>query len=177
MEQTLVLNATYEPLRIVSWQKAITLLFKDKVEVLAVHDRQVRGVSLRIQLPSVLRLLRHVRVKRAASMLPFSRANVYARDNHRCQYCGNEFLPTQLTFDHVIPVARAGRKDWDNIVTCCIPCNRKKGDRLPEEAGMRLVRAPRRPHLPTVLTLTLARRPAPASWRHFLYWDVTWTEQ
>ena len=65
MEQTLVLNATYEPLRVVSWQKAITLLFQDKVEVLAVHDREVRGVSIRIRLPSVLRLLRHVRVKRS----------------------------------------------------------------------------------------------------------------
>ena len=176
MEQTLVLNATYEPLRIVSWQKAITLLFKDKVEVLAVHDREVRGVSIRIQLPSVLRLLHHVRVKRAASMLPFSRANVYARDSHRCQYCGNELSPTQLTFDHVTPVARGGRKAWDNIVTCCIPCNRRKGDRLPDEAGMRLIRVPRRPHLPTVLTLTLARNPGPDSWRHFLYWDVTWSE-
>jgi 5-methylcytosine-specific restriction endonuclease McrA len=175
MEQTLVLNASYEPLRIVSWQKAITLLFKDKVEVLAVHDREVRGVSIRIRLPSVLRLLQHVRVKRAAAMLPFSRSNVYARDNYRCQYCGDPFAASELTFDHVVPVARGGRKDWDNIVTCCIPCNRRKGDRLPDEAGMGLVRTPRRPHLPMILTLTLARKPAPASWRDFLYWDATWS--
>lgn len=176
MEQTLVLNASYEPLRIVSWQKAVTLLFQDKVEVLAVHDREVRGVSIRLRLPSVLRLLRHVRVKRAASMLPFSRQNVYARDNHRCQYCNTQLPPTELTFDHVIPVARGGRKDWDNIVTCCIPCNRRKGDRLPDEAGMRLGRPPRRPHLPLILTLTLARSSAPVSWRNFLSWDVSWSD-
>ena len=128
MEQTLVLNATYEPLRIVSWQKAITLLFQGKVEVIANYDREIRGVTVRVKLPSVLRLLRHVRMKRPFADVPFSRANVYARDEHRCQYCGRRLPPSQLTFDHVVPVARGGHKGWDNIVTCCIPCNRRKGD-------------------------------------------------
>jgi len=140
MEQTLVLNATYEPLRIVSWQKAITLLFQGKVEVIAVYDREIRGVTVRVKLPSVLRLLRHVRMKRPFADVPFSRANVYARDDHRCQYCGKKLPPSQLTFDHVIPVARGGHKGWDNIVTCCIPCNRKKGDHTPEEIGLALLR-------------------------------------
>jgi hypothetical protein len=81
MEHTLVLNATYEPLRIVSWQKAITLLFQGKVEVIAVYDREIRGVTVRVKLPSVLRLLRHVRMKRPFADVPFSRANVYARDD------------------------------------------------------------------------------------------------
>ena len=103
MEQTLVLNATYEPLRIVSWQKAITLLFQGKVEVIAVYDREIRGVTVRVKLPSVLRLLRHVRMKRPFADVPFSRANVYARDDHRCQYCGRRLPPSQLTFDHVDP--------------------------------------------------------------------------
>jgi 5-methylcytosine-specific restriction endonuclease McrA len=174
MEQTLVLNATYEPLRIVSWQKAITLLFQGKVEVLAVHDREIRGVTVRVQLPSVLRLLRHVRMKRAFADVPFSRTNVYARDDHRCQYCGGRFSPGQLTFDHVVPVARGGHKGWDNIVTCCIPCNRRKGDRLPEQAGMHLVRKPKRPEAHPHLTLSLGLRNAPASWRDYLFWDVSW---
>jgi len=174
MDQTLVLNASFEPLRIVSWQKAITLLFQGKVEVLAVHDREIRGVTVRVQLPSVLRLLRHVRMKRAFADVPFSRANVYARDEHRCQYCGERFSPAQLTFDHVIPVARGGHKGWDNIVTCCIPCNRRKGDRLPELAGMPLVRTPSRPKAHPHLTLSLGLKTAPASWRDYLYWDVSW---
>ncbi|MCM2258601.1 MAG: HNH endonuclease [Vicinamibacteria bacterium] len=174
MEQTLVLNASYEPLRIVTWQKAITLLFQGKVEVLAHHDREIRGVTVRVKLPSVLRLLRHVRMKRAFAHVPFSRTNVYARDQHRCQYCGHRFAPVELTFDHVVPVARGGQKGWDNIVTCCIPCNRRKGDRTPEEAGLALLRKPRRPDHPPALTLSLGVNRAPDSWRDFLYWDLSW---
>ncbi len=174
MEQTLVLNATYEPLRIVSWQKAITLLFNGKVEVIAVHDREIRGVTVRVKLPSVLRLLRHVRMKRPYARIPFSRANVYARDDHCCQYCNRSFPPSRLTFDHVVPVARGGPKGWTNIVTCCIPCNRRKGDRTLEEAGMRLVRNPSRPPAHSALILRLGPRRAPASWRDFLFWDISW---
>lgn len=174
MEQTLVLNATYEPLRIVSWQKAITLLFQEKVEVIACYDREIRGVTVRVQLPSVLRLLRHVRMKRPFADVPFSRTNVYARDEYRCQYCGRRFPPTELTFDHVLPVARGGRKTWDNIVTCCVTCNRAKGDQTPEEAGLTLVRKPRRPHALPAFTLSLGLRRAPESWRSFLYWDAAW---
>jgi 5-methylcytosine-specific restriction endonuclease McrA len=174
MEQTLVLSASYEPIRIVSWQKAITLLFQGKVEVIAVHDREIRGVTVRVKLPSVLRLLRHVRMKRAFAAVPFSRANVYARDDHRCQYCAKSLPPSQLTFDHVLPVARGGLKGWDNIVTCCIPCNRRKGDRTPEQAGLRLVRRPRRPEALPALSMSLGLRRAPESWRDYLYWDLSW---
>jgi 5-methylcytosine-specific restriction endonuclease McrA len=176
MDQTLVLNATYEPLRVVPWQKAITLLFQGKVEVIAVYDREIRGVTVRVRLPSVLRLLRHVRMKRSFAHVPFSRPNVYARDDNTCQYCGERFSPSQLTFDHVVPVARGGRKDWDNIVTCCIPCNRRKGDQLPEEAGLRLIRRPRRPPALSHLTLSFGVHRAPESWRDFLFWDASWDE-
>ena len=174
MEQTLVLNATYEPLRIISWQKAMTLLFQGKVEVIAVYDREIRGVTVRVKLPSVLRLLRHVRMKRPFADVPFSRANVYARDGQRCQYCARRLAPSQLSFDHVVPVARGGHKGWDNIVTCCIPCNRRKGDHTPEEVGFHLVRKPRRPDALPSLTLSLGIRAAPASWRDYLFWDVSW---
>ncbi len=174
MEQTLVLNATYEPLRIISWQKAMTLLFQGKVEVIAVYDREIRGVTVRVKLPSVLRLLRHVRMKRPFADVPFSRANVYARDDHTCQYCGHRLPPSQLTFDHVIPVARGGHKGWDNIVTCCIPCNRRKGDSTPEEIDFHLVRRPRRPAALPYLTLSLGLHRAPDSWRDYLYWDLSW---
>jgi 5-methylcytosine-specific restriction endonuclease McrA len=174
MEHTLVLNATYEPLRIVSWQKAITLLFQGKVEVIANYDREIRGVTVRVKLPSVLRLLRHVRMKRPFAEVPFSRPNVYARDDYRCQYCGDHFPSSELTFDHVIPVARGGHKGWDNIVTCCVICNRKKGDRTPEQAGMKLVRKPRRPEALPSLTLSLGLQRAPESWRDYLYFDLSW---
>ena len=89
MEQTLLLNATYEPLKVVNWQKAITLLCQGKVEVISVYDREIRAVSFSIKLPSVIRLLRYIKIKRRFDYVPFSRANIYARDNHSCQYCGD----------------------------------------------------------------------------------------
>ncbi len=86
MEQTLLLNATFEPLKVVHWQKAITLWCQGKVEIIASHDREVRAVSFSLRLPSVIRLLRYVRIKKRFDYVPFSRANIYARDHHSCQY-------------------------------------------------------------------------------------------
>ena len=142
MEQTLLLNATYEPLKVVHWQKAITLWCQGKVEVIS--DVRPGGplVSFSFRLPSVIRLLRYIKIKRQIDYVPFSRANIYARDEHTCQYCAEALPSADLTFDHVVPVAQGGRKDWENIVTCCIPCNRRKGGRTPEQAGMHLIRIP-----------------------------------
>lgn len=172
MEQTLLLNATYEPLKVVHWQKAITLLCQGKVEIISTYDREVRSVSVTFRLPSVIRLLRYIRIKRRVDYIPFSRANIYARDQHCCQYCGQQFPTSELTFDHVIPVAQGGRKDWENIVTCCITCNRKKGGRTPAEAGMRLQSIPRRPTSVPAVRFTIGLRNAPESWRDYLYWNM-----
>ena len=87
MEQTLLLNATYEPLKVVHWQKAVTLMCQGKVEVISEYDhREVRSVKFSFRLPSVIRLLRYIRIKRTIDYVPFSRANIYARDDHSCQY-------------------------------------------------------------------------------------------
>ncbi|RPJ75763.1 MAG: HNH endonuclease, partial [Acidobacteria bacterium] len=88
MEHTLLLNASYEPLKVVPWRKAITLCCQGKVEIISVYDREVRGVRLSFKLPSVIRLLRYVRIRRRFDYVPFSRANIYARDEYSCQYCG-----------------------------------------------------------------------------------------
>ena len=172
MEQTLLLNASYEPLKIVHWQKAVTLWWQGKVEVISVYDKEIRAVSFSIKLPSVIRLLRYVRMRRRFDYVPFSRANIYARDNLTCQYCGEQYPATELTFDHVMPVAQGGRKDWENIVTCCVSCNRRKGGRTPAEAGMRLIGAPRRPESAPAVRITIGIRNAPESWRDYLYWNV-----
>ena len=172
MEQTLLLNASYEPLKVVHWQKAITLWCQGKVEVIAVHDRDIRAVSFSLKLPSVIRLLRFVRIKRRFDYVPFSRANIYARDGHSCQYCGDSHSTSELTFDHVIPVAHGGRKDWENIVTCCVRCNRKKGGQTPAQARMKLLRTPQRPHSAPAVRITIGLRDAPESWRDYLYWNV-----
>jgi len=172
MEQTLLLNASYEPLKVVDWQKAITLWCQGKVEVIAVHDREIRSVTFSFKLPSVIRLLRFVKIRRRLDYVPFSRINIYARDAHTCQYCRQAFSPMDLTFDHVVPVAQGGRKDWENIVTCCVTCNRKKGGRTPAEAGMRLLRSPRRPDSAPAIRITVGLHNAPESWRDYLYWNV-----
>jgi 5-methylcytosine-specific restriction endonuclease McrA len=174
MEQALLLNATYEPLKVVNWQKAITLWCQGKVEVIAHHEREIRSVSVSFKLPSVIRLLRFVKIRRRFDYLPFSRLNIYARDHHTCQYCRKVFPTQDLTFDHVVPVAQGGRKDWENIVTCCVSCNRKKGGRTPAEAGMRLMRQPKRPDSApaTAIRITFGVHTAPESWRDYLYWNV-----
>ena len=172
MEQTLLLNASYEPLKIVHWQKAVTLWCQGKVEVISVYDREIRAVSISFKLPSVIRLLRYIKIKRRFDYVPFSRANIYARDDHRCQYCGDGYSTNELTFDHVLPVAQGGRKDWENIVTCCVTCNRRKGGRTPAEAGMHLLRMPKRPASAPAIRITVGLRNAPDSWRDYLYWNV-----
>ena len=172
MEQTLLLNATYEPLKVVNWQKAVTLWCQGKVEIIAHHDREVRAVSFSFKLPSVIRLLRYVRIKKRFDYVPFSRANIYARDEFTCQYCAEAFPTQELTFDHVVPVSQGGRKDWENIVTCCVTCNRRKGGRTPAEARMKLIRAPRRPMSAPAIRITIGLRSAPESWRDYLYWNL-----
>ena len=174
MEQALLLNASYEPLKVVHWQKAITLWCQGKVEVIAHHPREIRSVSFTFKLPSVIRLLRFVKIKRRFDYVPFNRTNIYLRDKNTCQYCAEVFQTAELTFDHVVPVTQGGRKDWENIVTCCVSCNRKKGGRTPAEAGMKLLRTPRRPaSAPAVrIKLELKIPETPDSWRDFLYWHV-----
>jgi 5-methylcytosine-specific restriction endonuclease McrA len=169
--RTLLLNSTYEPLKVISWQRAITLFWLGKVEVIRTYDRDVRSVTFKIRMPAVVRLLRFIRRKRP--QISFSRRNLFARDANTCQYCGNKRESSELTYDHVTPRSLGGHTDWQNIVTCCIDCNRRKGGRTPEQAGMRLLRPPRRPEkLPGVLTITIGLHSAPDAWRDFLYWNV-----
>ena len=172
MDRTLLLNATYEPLRIVPWQKAIILLMKGKVEVLAEHERIIRGVAMTIALPSVLRLNRHIRISRRLHHVPFSRTNIYTRDRYQCQYCARRLPSTKLTFDHVVPVSQGGRKDWENIVTCCIDCNRRKGGKTPDQAGLSLLRRPKRPRFLPALRISVGLAHVPDCWRDYLYWNL-----
>lgn len=172
MEQTLVLNASYEPLKVVDWQRAITLWVQGKVEIVETHDREARSVSFTFKLPSVVRLLQMVRLKHRP-VVQFTRANIYARDEFTCQYCAKSFEPEDLTFDHVVPVAQGGKRGWTNIVTACEPCNRRKAARTPEEAGMTLLRKPRRPLvLAPSMKLTIGWK-TPAAWHSYLYWNVS----
>ncbi|MBA2665118.1 MAG: HNH endonuclease [Bradymonadaceae bacterium] len=143
MKPALLLNASYEPLTIVSWKKAITLMWLGKAEVLSSQERHVHAATESFALPSVLRLIGRVRVPR--HRVHFSRLNVYRRDAFRCQYCGDKFTGPDLTFDHVLPRSRGGETIWTNIVTSCQPCNRRKCSRTPAEARMPLLSHPQEP--------------------------------
>jgi len=170
MENVLLLNITYEPLKIINWKKAITLLLLDKVEVIEEYNREIHSVSFVIKLPSVIRLLKMIR--KPKTTIRFSRQNIYARDKYRCQYCKKQFPLEDLTYDHIIPRSRGGKTEWNNIVTCCIQCNRKKGGRSPAEAGMKLNRKPSCPKWLPALKITIGLNQMPLSWRDYLYWNL-----
>jgi len=134
-----VLNASYEPLNITSWRRAIILLIKGKAEQIE-HDGKVVYADFR--LPTVIRLRHYVRVP--YKEIPLTRRNLLHRDNHACQYCG--YSGESLTIDHVLPRSRGGPDTWENMVTACVRCNVRKGNRTPKEADMPLGHAPRKPH-------------------------------
>ena len=162
--RTLLLSQGYEPIKVISWQRAITLLFLGKVEVVEEYTDDIRSVTLVIKIPAVVRLLRAFR--RHAKPVKFSRVNIYARDHYRCQYCGKKAGMPELTYDHVVPRSRGGETSWENCVLACVRCNTKKANKSLRDAGMRLEREPRRPRWSALVDLLPAKRPA--SWSKFL---------
>ncbi|MSP19740.1 MAG: HNH endonuclease [Bdellovibrionales bacterium] len=153
MEHTLLLNAGFEPLRVVSWQRAFILVFQGKVEILEEYSSSINTVSRSFKIPAVIKLRRWINLKKQVPVIRFSRANLYSRDEHRCQYCYKKFTDKELTMDHVKPSVRGGKKTWENIVTACMKCNQKKSDKTPTEAGMKLLNKPRVPNwLPGLYT-------------------------
>ncbi|MBR8831777.1 MAG: hypothetical protein N5P05_002360 [Chroococcopsis gigantea SAG 12.99] len=141
MSKVLVLNASYEPLNITSWRRAVVLLLKGKAEQLE-HNQQGQSIYHGFPLPSVIRLRQYVSVP--YKEIPLTRRNILERDHHTCQYCA--YRGEQLTLDHVIPRSRGGGDSWENLVTACVRCNVKKGNRTPKEAGMNLRSQPRKPY-------------------------------
>lgn len=166
MSLVLVLNATYEPLNVVSVRRAVLLLLKEKAEVVEAAEAWLRAEHCTIPVPLVIRLVYYVRIPHHFS-LPLSRRTILARDHYTCQYCGERLPKSKLTIDHVTPRSRGGETRWENIVAACGPCNRRKGDRTPDEANMPVQRSPRRPRY---LALTLLEGTgAPDAWNKYMY--------
>jgi 5-methylcytosine-specific restriction endonuclease McrA len=143
--RSLLLNASFQPLQVVTWQKALQLFFSGKVEIVEASERVIHSVSISVRMPLVVRLLKYVPNKTRKSVVRFTRNNIFLRDHYSCQYCHHRPAYAQLTMDHVIPVVKGGLKTWENIVTACRLCNLKKGGRTPDEAGMKLKQPPRQP--------------------------------
>lgn len=140
----LVLNASYEPLNVVSVRRAVVLLLKEKAQLVEAAESALRSESLVLPTPLVIRLVTYVRIP-YRWRLPVSRRGVLARDHFTCQYCGDRPGKGLLTVDHVVPRSRGGTKSWENLVAACGPCNRRKGGRLPSEVGMGLIGKPVQP--------------------------------
>ncbi len=170
-ERTLLLNSTYEPLRVVSWQRAVTMLCLGKVEVVRSYNSVLRAMCWSLSTPAVIRLVSFVR-RCHRRRVTFSRRNVFVRDGHCCQYCHKTFPASELTCDHVVPRSRGGGSGWDNLVAACGPCNRKKGNRTPEQASMKLKRKPQRPAYLPAMVMRFGGACAPEQWRDFLPWNV-----
>ena len=138
----LVLNANYAPMMVCTAKRAICMEYLDKVDILASYTDKVHSPTITLDLPSVIKIKDYIRYDNLS--VDLNRKNVIARDEHVCQYCGVSKIP--LTIDHVTPKGRGGVDTWENLVAACKPCNQKKGDRMPDEAGMVLKRNPKRPN-------------------------------
>ena len=165
--RALVLNSSYQPIKLVSWQKAFILFFQGKVDVLEYHGQAARSARQNHRLPSVIRLKTYI-APRKANRLKFSRENVYLRDNFTCQYCAVQFSPKDLTLDHVVPASKNGRKDWTNVVAACRPCNHRKGNRTPLGANMPLLNEPRIPSWLPALRPAFRLGDIPEEWDQYL---------
>lgn len=156
MTGVLVLNASYEPLHVISLRRAVVLLLKEKAEIVEAAERKLRAVQHEFPLPLVIRLVTYIRIPRRLT-LPLNRRNVFIRDDYTCQYCGRQPGRSLLTMDHVVPRSRGGGLTWENIVTACMNCNQRKGNRLPEECNMLLRRQPFRPRYMAIALFAEAR--------------------
>ena len=156
-KQVLVLNASYEPLSLVSVRRAVVLLLREKAELLEATQQYLFSANHALPIPLVIRLVKYVRLPHRR--VPSTRAAIMLRDAYTCQYCGDTPGRDNLTVDHVVPRSRGGRHDWDNLVTACMRCNQRKGSHTPEEAEMELIR---KPFEPSYVALVLLSNPVAA---------------
>jgi len=162
--RVLVLNASYEAINVCTVRRAAVLILKQRAEVLEHSEWSLHAETLTLPRPVVIRLVTYVKIPRNAHRRKITRRAVFARDRWTCQYCGHE--RGNLTVDHVIPRSKGGPSNWENIVTCCAPCNRRKGDRLPRQAKMVPMRSPRAPS--STVFIHVAAPTIPAAWEQYL---------
>ena len=142
--KVLLLNASYEPLMLVSGKKAIILLLCNKVDSLDDYPVKIRSTYLTLSLPSIIRLKKYINYR--FSEITLNRKNIFRRDNYTCQYCSEKCSPTRLTIDHIIPKYKGGENSWKNLVTACKFCNSKKGNLSLNNIDMELIKKPIKPN-------------------------------
>ncbi|HEV2972509.1 MAG TPA: HNH endonuclease [Pirellulales bacterium] len=186
---TLVLNRNWQPVNVASVARALVLVWNDSARVVDPDDYRlytwadwstiapcegdlfIRAVRQRLRVPEVIALAGYDRLPSAA--VSFSRRNIFKRDHYACQYCGAQPGSEELSLDHVVPRSRGGQSSWENCVLACIACNKRKADRMPQQAGMKLRKLPVRPTWKPMYARDSARI---ESWSRFVseaYWNVT----
>lgn len=163
--RTLLLSANYFPIRIIPWDRAIKMRYEGTVDVVAEYADVARSPSLEWRVPAVIRQRRNVKQRPGVK---FSPLNVFRRDRFQCQYCGEHFSRHDLTCDHVVPESHGGKRDWENIVAACRPCNYRKADKECDECGMFPITAPVRPRWLPPSTEWIDRDRAPVEWLAYL---------
>lgn len=161
MRRALVLNASYEPLSVVSARRAVCLVIAERADLIEDDGTLVRSALLSVPSPAVIRLRYMVKVPRR-HIAAVSRRAVFARDEYRCQYCGDR----ADSIDHVVPRSRGGPHDWENLAAACRPCNMSKRDRTPDEAGMRLLRPCTAPRVSSWVVIGASL--VPDTWKPYL---------
>jgi len=193
-EAVLVLNNLYQAVQVTGVRRAFRLFYAGRAKAVdrdfvsydfgdwcdlppRIGEPIIHTPSRTIRIPRVIQLAHYDRLP--SREVRFTRRNIFFRDKNRCQYCGKVFPQRELNLDHVIPLSRGGTSCWENVVCACIRCNTRKGARLPLEAGMRLVRLPRKPLAHPMLRSTWLG-PCPEEWRTFLdeaYWNVELSDE
>lgn len=193
-QHVLVLNRLWQAVNITTVKRALTLVFQGHAQVVLnrqdgsfqtfdftqwhtlsaeePHDESIHTVSVRIRVPRVILLAMFDRLPKKE--VKFTRHNIFERDKNTCQYCGKQFERRDLNLDHVIPRDRGGPTSWENIVCSCIECNTRKGNHTPREAGMSLIRKPKKPRWRPFLQINF-NLSHHDSWKHFIdlaYWNV-----
>ena len=171
----LILNADYQPLSyfplsLWGWQDTIKAVFLERVNIVAEYDIKVSASSFSMKLPSVISLKKFIALDKR---IPFTRFNLFLRDQFTCQYCSKKFKASELTFDHVISRSRGGISSWDNVVSACFKCNNKKGSLSCIDANMKLIRKPKKPSHYELREMGKLFPPnyLHHTWNDFLYWD------
>lgn len=163
MVDTLVLNKNFYAVHVIDWKRALSLLYQGHAQAVDENYAQydfddwrelsalmkehpngfVRAVNFKIAIPEIIKLTRYDKLPKRD--VKFNRRNLYEHYKFKCGYCGEKFDSKELNLDHIVPRSRGGKTTWANIITTCIPCNTKKRDRTPEEAGMNLLVKPTKP--------------------------------
>jgi len=189
ISSVLVLNSLYQAVQVTGVRRAFRLFYAGRARAVAPDfasydfdnwcdlppralDSVIHTPTRKIRIPKVIQLVQYDRLP--SREIRFTRRNIFYRDKNRCQYCGHIFVQRELNLDHVVPMSRGGKSSWDNVVCACIPCNTKKGSRTPFEAGMRLIRRPKKPAGHPMLRANWIG-PCPDEWKTYLdeaYWNV-----